>query len=143
MPVQERKLLLNDAQLDRLASWLDTRFTLPGLPLRFGADALLGVIPFVGDGIGAMLSLLFILEGAKRGARKRTLARMAGNVAADFVLGSIPLIGDIFDFGFKSNARNLALLKREREHLARKREDAAGAYSGPSALHGMTSRAGL
>lgn len=109
----EKKLLLNDAQLEVLADWLDRRFILPGLPFRFGLDGLLGLLPIVGDSATLLLSLLLIAEAARRGVRKRALVRMAGYAAADFLIGSVPVVGDLLDFGFKSNSKILEHLRYE------------------------------
>jgi hypothetical protein len=99
------------ARLDRLADQLDTRFRLFGI--RFGWDSILGLIPGIGDAATAAPGLYIITEAARMGARRSVLARMGANTAADFVIGGIPLLGDLFDLGFKSNRRNIALLKRE------------------------------
>lgn len=99
------------ARLDRLADQLDTRFSLLGI--RFGWDSILGLIPGIGDLATAAPGVYIISEAARMGTRRRTLARMAVNSGTDFVIGGIPLLGDIFDVAFKANRRNIALLKRE------------------------------
>jgi hypothetical protein len=96
--------------LRRLAWWLDAAFPIPGTQQRVGFDALLGLIPGVGDAIGALLSTYIILEAARRGASVWVVARMLGNVAVETVLGAVPLLGDVFDVVFKANIRNLDLL---------------------------------
>lgn len=108
-PEREREL----ARLDRLAHLLDARFRLPGTGIRFGLDGLLGLIPGVGDVATTAPSAWMIVRGWQLGARRRVLVRMAGNTAIDFVVGSIPLVGDLFDVGFKANLRNAALLRGE------------------------------
>jgi len=101
------------ARIDRLAHLLDNRFRLPGTRIRFGLDSIVGLIPGVGDIATSGPSVWMIMRGWQLGARRRVLIRMTGNSAIDFVVGSIPLVGDLFDVGFKANLRNAALLRRE------------------------------
>ena len=102
-------------ELDRLARLLDSRWRIPGTDIRFGADALVGLLPGVGDAATGLVSAYIILRAANHGAPKRLLARMAGNVALDTVVGSIPLAGSVFDLFFKANNRNIRLLRRHLE----------------------------
>lgn len=102
-------------RLDRLADTLDSRFSLFGL--RFGWDSILGLIPGVGDVVTVAPAIYTISEAARMGARRRVLSRMALNTGTDFVIGGIPLLGDAFDVFFKSNRRNIALLKAEMARL--------------------------
>ena len=104
-------------RLQRLARLLDSQFEVPGTGIRVGLDGLLGLIPGIGDTAAALLSLYIVVEGHRMGLPKHVLARMLGNVATDYVVGSIPLLGDIFDIAFKANRRNLDLMMR---HLADK-----------------------
>lgn len=97
--------------VERLAQLLDTRFALPGTKIRFGLDSLLGLVPGIGDSITAFLGFYIIARAHALGVSRLTLARMTGNVLLDTVVGSIPLVGDIFDVAYKSNARNIRLLK--------------------------------
>jgi Domain of unknown function (DUF4112) len=99
-----------DEHLRRIAWWLDAAFRIPGTQQRVGLDAILGLIPGVGDTIGAVLSTYIIVEAARRGASVWTVMRMLGNVAVETVVGAVPLLGDVFDAVFKANMRNLALL---------------------------------
>ena len=110
---------LRDDHLERYERWLDTKFTLPGTDFRFGLDGLIGLIPGVGDLLTTGVSSVFVADAWKSGARKRTLARMGANIGIDMLVGAIPLVGDLFDFAFKSNTKNLKLLRAEREWLAR------------------------
>ena len=100
------------ADLEFLASILDDRFAIPGTNVRFGLDAIIGLIPGVGDAISATLSSYLIYRAHQMGASKLTLLRMAGNTAVDTVVGAVPLLGDLIDLKFKSNRRNLELLRR-------------------------------
>lgn len=106
------------ASLDRLSSLLDTRFRVPGTGIRLGLDALVGLVPGVGDTITLLPSAYMIMRAGQHGADKRTVARMMGNTAIDWLIGAIPLVGDIFDIGFRSNRRNYELLRDALERKA-------------------------
>ena len=100
-------------RLERLASLSDDRFRIPGTSIRFGLDAVVGLIPGVGDLASGALSAYPVWVAIEAGARRRTIARMGANVLIDMVVGSIPLVGDLFDVGFRANRRNVELLFRE------------------------------
>jgi hypothetical protein len=104
----------SDADIEFLASLLDDRFTIPGTNIRFGLDAVIGLIPGVGDAVSATLSSYLIWRAHQLGASRFTLLRMAGNMAVDTVMGSVPLLGDVLDVKFRSNRRNLELLRRQK-----------------------------
>lgn len=110
-------------RLETLAYWLDSRFRVPGTDVRFGLDALAGLIPGIGDGTTALFSIYIVIQARRLGVPFSLRARMAINIAIDLLIGAIPLVGDIFDAGFKANLRNVALL---REHFAHE----AGAAKG-------------
>lgn len=99
------------ARLDQIATFLDSRFSIFGI--RFGMDSILGLIPVVGDAAALGISGYLIAEAARHGARKRTLAKMMFNSGIDAAIGSIPLVGDLFDVAFKANKRNVALVRKE------------------------------
>lgn len=101
---------------ERLANWLDRRFRLPGTRIRFGFDAILGLIPGLGDAAGALVGLHMIGVAQKIGLPGRHLVRMVFNLFLDWLVGSIPLLGDLFDIFFRCHLRNAAIL---REHLER------------------------
>ena len=105
--------------LATFAQWLDAGFRIPGTNIRFGLDPLLGLIPGAGDAAGAVLAGWVFVEAIRLGASRATLLRIAGNVALDTVLGAVPLIGDIFDFAWKANLRNVRLLERHLMEPAR------------------------
>jgi hypothetical protein len=107
------------AQVKWLATMMDDRFRIPGTPLRFGWDSVLGLFPGLGDVLTSALSLLIVHHAWQTGAPKLTLARMLGNVGADFVIGAIPFLGDLFDFVWKANSKNAQLLEK---HLKRQSE---------------------
>jgi hypothetical protein len=94
---------------------LDAGIRIPGTSLRFGLDPIIGLIPGWGDAAGAVLAGWIVVEAIRLGVSRATLIRIAGNVALDAGLGAVPLIGDVFDFAWKANLRNVALLER---HLA-------------------------
>lgn len=99
-------------RVERLANFLDASWRIPGLGTRFGADAVIGLVPVVGDFTSLIISAYLVREAHQAGAGLGVLARMVGNVGVDAVLGSIPLVGDLFDVYFKANQRNAALLRK-------------------------------
>jgi len=103
-------------RLERLARLLDTAVAVPGTSIRFGADAVLGLVPGIGDLITTLLSSYIVYEAHRLGAPKRLIARMIGNVVLDSTLGAVPLAGDAFDVLWRANRRNVRLL---REHLTK------------------------
>lgn len=108
------------ARLRRLATRMDTQFRLPGTGIRFGWDAVLGLVPGVGDTLALLPSAYIMQQSHRLGAPKPLLARMALNTGIDLVIGSVPLVGDIFDIGWKSKIRNVDLLERHlRQQAAR------------------------
>jgi hypothetical protein len=98
-------------RLRSLAWLLDNSIPLPG-GYRIGLDPIIGLVPGLGDAIGALFSAFIINEARSLGAPRSILLRMIGNVALETVIGAIPFAGDIFDAAFKANTRNLALLAR-------------------------------
>lgn len=100
-------------RLRRLARLLDTAFRVPGTEWRIGLDPLLGLIPVVGDVVPLFFSLWIVLESHRLGVSQPTLGKMIANVAIDFLVGEVPVLGDLFDFAWKANVRNLDLLERE------------------------------
>src|SRR5947209_12597228 len=102
------------ARIDALATLMDTAFLIPGTQIRFGLDALIGLVPGIGDAVTTIISLYIVSEARALGAPPLLIARMIANVALDGLVGAIPLAGDAFDVAFRANRRNMALL---REHL--------------------------
>jgi hypothetical protein len=98
------------ARLRRVGWLLDNSIPIPGTRYTLGIDQLIGLVPGIGDLIGGVLSLYIILEAARMGVPRGLLARMGWNVAVDTLVGEVPILGDLFDIGFKANIRNLALL---------------------------------
>lgn len=97
--------------LDNLARYLDGLFRIPGTGWRFGLDALIGLIPNVGDTLTSVASFYILVAGVRYGVPKITLLRMAFNIGLDYAIGSIPLIGDAFDFFWKANQQNMDLIR--------------------------------
>jgi hypothetical protein len=98
------------ARIGLLAKLLDSAVLIPGLNRRVGLDAVLGLVPGVGDAISAALASYIIWEARRLGLPRWKIARMVGNVAVDTAVGAIPFAGDVFDVFFKSNQRNLRII---------------------------------
>ena len=99
------------ALIDALATLLDTALVIPGTGVRFGLDAVIGLVPVVGDMITTALSLFIVHEAHQLGAPGHVIARMLGNVALDGFLGAVPLVGDAFDVLWRASRRNVRLLQ--------------------------------
>lgn len=97
--------------LDELSRYLDGLFRVPGTGWRFGLDALIGLIPNVGDTLTFLPSLYILFAGVRYGVPKITLLRMAFNLGLDYAVGSVPFIGDAFDFVWKANQQNMDLIR--------------------------------
>ena len=119
-------------ELDRLARWLDAKYRIPGTSFRFGYDSLIGLLPGVGDSVMLLPGIYLMAKARRLGVRKATLWRMAGNTALDFVIGAVPLLGDVFDATFKANLRNIALV---REDLVSRSETRVSSLASPAAGH--------
>lgn len=116
-PVSEAQLRAVRQRAETLSRLLDAQFRIPGTPIRFGLDALIGLIPGIGDALGIVLGGWFLLEAARAGAPSGVLARMAGNVAIDALAGVVPVLGDVVDVAFKANLRNARLLEAHLDRL--------------------------
>ena len=101
-----------EKSLDRLSHLLDGLFRIPGTSWRFGLDALVGLIPGVGDVATSLASFYILAAGVRYRVPKVTLLRMGMNIGLDFLLGAIPVVGDVFDFAWKSNEMNTELIRR-------------------------------
>jgi hypothetical protein len=101
------------AEIEAITWALDNSIPVPGSGgRRFGLDALLGLVPIAGDLVSGVIGLYLIWRGSRLGVPKIVLARMLTNTAIDLAVGAIPFIGDAFDFWFKANTRNLALMRK-------------------------------
>jgi Domain of unknown function (DUF4112) len=107
--------LFADENLDLLSHLLDDWFRVPGTPIRFGLDGIVGVVPVLGDILGGLASTLIVIAAWVRGIPYVTLMRMVVNIAIEVLLGTVPLIGDAFDIAWKANRRNYALIVRHLE----------------------------
>ena len=101
-----------EQSLEQLSNWMDGLFRIPGTGWRFGLDALVGLVPGVGDFATTAVSFYILAAGVRYQVPKVTLLRMGANVAVDYVLGSVPLVGDLFDAFWKSNQMNVELLRK-------------------------------
>ena len=105
----------DDRAVAALRKWsvlLDSAFRVPGSRLTFGLDPLLGLIPGLGDLVTPLFAALLLLHAVRLHIPRVVQVRMLINAAIDFGVGAIPVVGDLFDFGWKANVRNLALLER-------------------------------
>ena len=101
--------------VEQIAYLLDERFRIPGTNFRFGLDPLLNLVPVAGDLSGFLLSSALILTMANNGASGKIVALMTINAILDATIGAIPVIGQIFDFFYKANSKNIRLLKEHYE----------------------------
>jgi hypothetical protein len=106
----------NDEHLDLIAGVLDDMFRIPGTKIRFGLDAIVGVVPGIGDAVAGIASFIIVFAGWQRGAPGITLARMVLNVLLEMALGAVPVVGDLFHIAWKCNRRNYRLLLRVRQN---------------------------
>lgn len=99
-------------RLEAMELLLERAFAVPGTNMRVGLDAIVGLVPVLGDLVTTAMGAWIVWEARNLGMSKFHIARMAGNVGVDMLVGAIPLVGDLFDFAFRSNSRNLRILKR-------------------------------
>ncbi len=100
----------NRRRLERYAWFLDSSIRIPGTDFRIGLDGLIGLIPGFGDTVGALASSYILAEAGRLGAPKSVLFKMVFNIVIDALVGAIPILGDLFDFAWKANRRNVDLL---------------------------------
>lgn len=103
---------------ESIARLMDRSIRLPG-GFRIGLDGIIGLIPGIGDAATGAVSLLLLHQAHREGLPKSALYRMGGNIVLDTTLGAIPVAGDVFDFFWKANMRNLKIIEKHRETLAR------------------------
>jgi hypothetical protein len=99
-------------RIEALEHVLERSFVIPGINRPIGLDAIAGLVPVVGDVVTAVMGAYIVWEASNLGMPKWKLWRMAGNVAFDTALGAVPIAGDVFDFLFRSNTRNLKIVRR-------------------------------
>lgn len=105
----------------QLTQMLDSNFKVPGTNWTFGWDGLIGLVPGVGDLVTGALSCYVVILARRMGAPKHVIVRMLGNVAVDLAAGAVPVVGDIMDFAWKANRKNLRLLERHLQKQAASR----------------------
>ena len=118
LPVDERL-----RWVEHVSRLMDSQFRLPGTRFRFGLDPVLGLVPIVGDLSTTLVSVALLVTMLRHGASGAVAVRMALNILIDSIVGAVPILGNIFDFTFKSNERNVALLRR---HYAEGRYQGSG-----------------
>lgn len=91
---------------------MDSAVKIPGTEISFGLDGIIGLIPGIGDSIGALISSYIIFRARQAGVPRLIISRMVINVVVDTLVGAVPILGDLFDFTWKSNERNVALVRR-------------------------------
>ncbi len=101
-----------ERRIERVTHALDELVGIPGTSVRVGLDPIVGLIPVVGDAVAGVVGAWVIAEAARFGIPRVVLARMAVNLVVDLAIGAIPFLGDLYDFAFRSNSRNLALFRR-------------------------------
>jgi hypothetical protein len=109
--VKERKQIELEEGLENLSKYLDNWIKIPIVGWRFGLDALIGLVPNVGDTLTSFASFYILIAGVRYGVPKITLLRMAFNIGLDYVVGAIPFLGDAFDFVWKANKQNMNLIR--------------------------------
>jgi Domain of unknown function (DUF4112) len=117
------------ARVTAVAKFLDSAFVIPGTNRRFGMDAVIGLVPGIGDLLSALLASYIIWEARQLGLPRWKIARMVANVAFDTALGAVPIAGDVFDVFFKANQRNVRIIQ---DHVGKKR--------GPREIDGTATR---
>jgi len=120
MTSEEKEAIIQS--VEKLARLMDSRFALPGVPVKLGLDTIIGLIPVIGDTVGLGISGYIIAQAKRVGVSDAVALKMSINVFLDWLIGLIPIIGDLFDWGWQANNRNARLLRRHYErHL---KEDA-------------------
>lgn len=110
--IERARVIEVEESLDQLSRWMDGLFRIPGLGWRFGLDAVVGLIPGVGDTITSVASFYILASAVRYRVPKITLLRMGFNIGIDYVLGAVPLVGDLFDAAWKSNQMNMELIRQ-------------------------------
>jgi hypothetical protein len=115
VPQRERNLEQVKDQLDHLAWLMDNYFRIPGLGWRFGFEAIIGLIPGFGDVVSGVIGVVLLMRAVQFKLPKIVITRMVLNNLIDITVGAIPFLGDLFDFAFKANTRNMVLFRQYAE----------------------------
>jgi Domain of unknown function (DUF4112) len=113
--VRDDSAAMTLTRLDGLARLMDSAIKIPGTDVAIGFDAALGLLPVIGDAISSVIGAYIIWEAKRLGASRLLIARMATNTTIDTIVGAIPIVGDVFDIAYRSNRKNVALLKAHLE----------------------------
>lgn len=108
--------------LRRLSQLLDNAIPIPGTNYRIGIDPILGLLPGGGDTMAGALGAYIVVEAARMGLPRKVVGQMVGNLVFDSVIGTVPVLGDLFDVGWKANVRNIALLEKHLDITSNKRK---------------------
>lgn len=114
-------------RLTRLARMMDSSIRIPIIGRRIGWDAIIGLIPGIGDFAGAVISGYIVLGAIRLGAPRGLVARMIGNVGLETLIGAVPVLGDVFDMAFRANLRNVALLDKHLESVTQSEDEPSDA----------------
>ncbi|MEH0157893.1 DUF4112 domain-containing protein [Limibacter armeniacum] len=99
--------------LDKVAMIMDDGFRIPGTKMRIGLDPIISMLPVAGDTASFLMSALAVIVAARHGASTKVVGQMVGNILVDYIAGTVPVVGDMFDFAFKANRRNYKLMKQQ------------------------------
>ncbi len=124
----DEKLPKDLVALRKFAFYMDEAFTIPGTNFKVGLDAMIGLIPGVGDVIGAMLSTWIVIGALRHRVPARVIVRMVINIVIDLFVGAVPVAGDVFDFLYEENVKNMRLLEKHRDRRRPPRSTAAIAF---------------
>ena len=124
----DEKLPKDLVALRRFAFYMDEAFSIPGTPFKVGLDALLGLIPGIGDIIGGLLSTWIVIGALRHRVPGRVIVRMLLNIGIDLLGGAVPVAGDAFDFMYEENVKNMRLLEKHRDRSRPPRSTAAIAF---------------
>lgn len=124
----DEKLPRDLVALRKFAFYMDEAFTIPGTNFKVGLDALLGLIPGIGDVIGAVMSTWIVIGALRHRVPARVIMRMVLNIMIDLFVGAVPVAGDVFDFLYEENVKNMRLLEKHRDRRRPPRSTAAIAF---------------